>query len=385
MTIVASFSLQSYPVLLGDLMISRWFENRPNVSPFHVLTLRDVNSEIPTEWGWIVTELRQKVVLLGDKLALGWAGSQLAASWAVREIQSQMTDGTVSLNRIVATLEGLDLGQLDLTIVGLLVETINPGTHVAMRFAWDSHRGGLEPVAVFPATGPIYADGSGRDDLVRALQQVGGHMSPSRATTGIEAAILGSMSVTNILAGQQMRLGAGLASLYGGGFEFATVVDGNIMKIGDLTHFFMDAVRLENGDTKVHLRRAITYEYQGDVLLVGTLELQMEWLFQSLEGQATLTYSAEIQGEPAVYAIFPVHRSPDEEERLWLLNNPPVLHFRSRFTALYIHLPQRGGLVKSLVHYAGAHEPALGMTLDGNGADVVISYELLAKISAMLA
>ncbi|MHB1144359.1 MAG: hypothetical protein ACYCZS_05610 [Thiobacillus sp.] len=190
MTIVASFSLQSQPVLLGDLMISRWFENRPNVSPFHVPTLRDVNSEIPTEWGWIVTALRQKLVILGDKLALGWAGSQLAASLAVREVQSQMVGGIISLHRIKAALGGLDLGQQELFISGLLVKTIEPGTHMVVRFAWDSQSGWLEPFAVLPETGPVYAGGTGRNDLVRALQQVAEDMTLHAQLLGLRLQLL---------------------------------------------------------------------------------------------------------------------------------------------------------------------------------------------------
>ena len=64
--------------------------------------------------------------------------------------------------------------------------------------------------------------------------------------------------------------------------------------------------------------------------------------------------------------------------------NPPDLHYSSRFTALYVHLPQRGGEVRSLVHYAGVHAPALGMTFVGGELEVRISTSMLVKISNML-
>jgi hypothetical protein len=383
MTLVASFSLQSCPVLLADLLISQWFDAPPKASRYNVPTLHDVNSMIPHEWGWTVVGLRQKVSVFGNKLALAWAGSQLAARSAFREIEHEVLEGEVPLERIRTILEALDLGQLDLFVAGLLVKTIEPGTHLVRRFAWDSADGWLEPTAVHPQIGAIYTGGSGGQDALRVLQTMA-QRNISRSTTPTEIAMLTSISVTNILSGEQMRAGEGIYSLYGGGFEFATVVNGEVVKVGDITHFYLDASRLENGCTKIHLRRAVTYDYCDNLLLVGTLELQTEWEYDPSKKEARLTMDAIVRGEPAVYVILPVHRTLSEEERRRLEATPPNLHYSSLFTALYVHLPQRGGEVRSLVHYAGMHAPALGMTLLGSVLEVKISTSMLTKISNML-
>lgn len=384
MTLVASFSIQSCPVLLADLLISRWFETRPNASRFNVPTLHDVNSMIPEEWGSMVVGLRQKISVFGGKLALAWAGSELGARMAFREFESRIPHGELSLECVKSTLESLELGQADLFVAGFLRETVEPGAQVIVRFAWDSADGWLEPTTVHPEMGPIYAGGSGAGDVVRVLGAMPDR-NMSRAATSAEAATLTGLAVTSILSGEQMRAREGLYSLYGGGFEFATVVNGEVVKVGDITHFYMDAIRLANGGTKVQLRRAVAYSYRDDLLLVGTLELQAELEYDASRIESTLTMDSMVRGEPAVYVILPVHRSLSSDERVRLRANPPDLNYSSRFTALYVHLPQRSGEVRALVHYAGLQPAALGMTFfGGDQLKVRISTSTLLKISNML-
>lgn len=383
MTLVASYSIQSCPVLVADLLLSRWFESRPNAQRFNVPTLHDVNSLIPEEWGSMVVGLRQKISVFSGKLALAWAGSEIAARMAFCEFESRIPHEELSLERVKSTLESLDLGKADLFVAGFLLKTVEPGVHAVMRFAWDSANGWLEPTTVHPKFGPIYAGGSGARDVVRVLGTMS-HRNTSRVGTPAEAAMLNSVAVTSILSGEQMRAQEGLYALYGGGFEFATVVNGEVVKVGDITNFYMDAIRLENGGTRVHLRRAVTYSYRDDLLLVGTLELQTVWEYDVSRQESTLTMDSMVRGEPAVYVIPPVHRSLSSVERLGLQANPPDLNYSSKLTALYVHLPQRSGEVRALVHYAGLQPAALGMTFFGAQLDIQISTSTLMKISSML-
>jgi hypothetical protein len=331
----------------------------------------------------MVVGLRQKISVFSGKLALAWAGSELGARIAFREFENGIPHEELSLECVKSTLESLELGKADLFVAGLLLKTVEPGGHVVMRFAWDSADGWLEPTTVHPLMGPIYGGGSGARDVVRVLETMR-QRRMSRVATSAEAATATSVAVTSILSGEQTRAREGLYSLYGGGFEVATVVNGEVVKVGDITHFYMDAIRLENGGTRVRLHRAATYSYRDDLLLVGTLELQTEWEYDASKKESTLTVDSMVRGEPALYVILPVHRSLSNDERLRLQANPPDLNYSSTFTALYVHLPQRSGEVRALVHYAGLQPAALSMTLVGEQLDVRISTSTLLKISNML-
>ncbi|RPI45327.1 MAG: hypothetical protein EHM59_10430 [Betaproteobacteria bacterium] len=172
--------------------------------------------------------------------------------------------------------------------------------------------------------------------------------------------------------------------MYGGGFEIATVVDGRVTKAGGITYYLLDALRMENGRCIARFRRAISYEYDGDLLFVSTLELQ--WRCQWVdEGEVReLEMDGEIRGERGTYVIPPVHREIGEEERRRLERRRLGPSFKSLYTVLYVHLPQRGGSVWSIVHYAGPAKPAIGFDLEEREGVVTIQKELLNKIARHL-
>jgi hypothetical protein len=200
------------------------------------------------------------------------------------------------------------------------------------------------------------------------------------------SAILSAASILGALSGEQMRQSAGLVSgeMYGGGFEVATVVDGKVRKVDGITYYLLDAIRSENGRCMARFRRAISYSYEGDLLLVSTIELQWQcsWNDQNLAGGVDV--GSSMQGEPAVYVIAPVHRSIAEKDRRRFEESPPVPTFASRYTVLYVHLPQKDDIVHMLVHYAGLGEPALGLELEGSEGVFSMRMELLARIARHL-
>jgi hypothetical protein len=78
MTLIASFAIDDWPILLGDLLLSSptdGMQYQPFVTPLH----SDPNKEMHgragcIKAGSIAVGLRQKVILLNKRLAIAWSG-----------------------------------------------------------------------------------------------------------------------------------------------------------------------------------------------------------------------------------------------------------------------------------------------------------------------
>ncbi len=85
MTLVASFAVKNWPVLVGDIMISAP-EHGQKTRPFNIPTHGNVNARLPPASERIVSGLIQKVTILSPHLALAWSGTSICARSVFRDI-----------------------------------------------------------------------------------------------------------------------------------------------------------------------------------------------------------------------------------------------------------------------------------------------------------
>ena len=83
MTLVASILGKGLPVLLGDLLISREGEVADSV-----ISVPSVGEISASAFGYTAVQLRQKLCIINDGLAVGWAGSRTAATTVIRDLLS---------------------------------------------------------------------------------------------------------------------------------------------------------------------------------------------------------------------------------------------------------------------------------------------------------
>ena len=86
MTLVASYSVDNWPVVVGDIMLS----NRPpqgELRAFNIPTHDNVNELALPATGRIVSSLVQKLTVLTPKLAVAWAGSPLCAAGIFKDVR----------------------------------------------------------------------------------------------------------------------------------------------------------------------------------------------------------------------------------------------------------------------------------------------------------
>ncbi len=324
MTLIASFHVKNWPVLVGDIMISAPAHGK-KIRPFNIPTHANVNARLPPASEDIVSGLVQKVTILGPDLALAWSGTSICARSVFRDILQRNQLPTF---RDVASVLDERRGEagMDLYVTGICLEEAQGEARPIIRFAWDSDIGWEGHKHVFPEYGDCYAGGTGADAF-RSLLGTNAVAKLPAETPPLESAICVSLSHLGKLAGDQMRSGAGIASFFGGAFEIVTLLADQLQKIGDVTYHFWEARSAPNAQVTITFHASLRIAYFEDYLVIRKLEFGGE--------------VADAIGADEVYVIRPVHRSVDDAERARVVASVPRPSMNARFTVFYVHLPEK--------------------------------------------
>ena len=99
MTLVARFEVSNSPVLLGDLLISG--SERPGADPLKIPTIDDITEIYPEDWEWHrPIGLKQKIAIISDRLAVGWAGKEISATVAINKLREHVLTHGDELDKI---------------------------------------------------------------------------------------------------------------------------------------------------------------------------------------------------------------------------------------------------------------------------------------------
>jgi len=78
MTMTAAFCVESYPVLVGDILLSGLEVLGKEV---HIPTIGNIDSVFPEGSGFSIVGLCQKLCIVNDRIAIGWAGKRFSARY----------------------------------------------------------------------------------------------------------------------------------------------------------------------------------------------------------------------------------------------------------------------------------------------------------------
>ena len=86
MTAIIGYLDNNYPCLIGDIVISS--TNKPKTDQL-LLPFSGINtSENPIWHGYrYITDMRQKLIIIGPHLIVAWAGSYIEARVAIKELR----------------------------------------------------------------------------------------------------------------------------------------------------------------------------------------------------------------------------------------------------------------------------------------------------------
>lgn len=322
MTLVASFSVCGWPVVVGDIIISS-LRQGTETEPFNIPTCGNVNARATLKTDRLVSALVQKVTILTPRLALAWAGSALCARAVFREILERSS--TPEFHHVAEVLNvWRNERGVDLYVTGIYLGDRRDNDSVVARFAWDSDNGWETRRQAFPDYGDCYAGGTGAESVFNLLGNSTADLPVQ--TPALESAICHALAHLGRLAGDQIRLGFGIDHFYGGAFEVATLLGGQLQKIGDVTYHFWEARSAPNSQLTIIFHTSLRIAYFEDYLVIRKLE-----------------YGGNIQnmaGADELYVIRPVHRMVSEIEKTRLESLVPRPALNARFNVFYVHFPE---------------------------------------------
>jgi len=293
MTLVAVAESNKWPVLFGDLLISR--TDRPPNSGIHLPT-QDLTSLDEEETGPFISGLTQKLCVVTENLAVGWSGTKIYARTVIQDMMELFKPGyPVTLRDVEKFFESIDYPEAkEVRMVGMVLAHDKLG-----RFGRKAEK----------TTSPLFDEirfaGSGSRHFLHMLKNFD---ISTLAETGEPPDLLRTIGKTLLLSsyliGDEIDTGSNLSSFYGGGFEIVSINNGKFEKFGNITYLFWGVELLSPNELNLWVHPlAIKFSYNNDILLIR----RTEFVRQELKDLSTSKHDA-------VFIVDPIHRSIDKSE-----------------------------------------------------------------------
>ncbi|WP_157572494.1 hypothetical protein [Nevskia soli] len=318
MTIIAAYTVEGCPILIGDLLIS----GIERIDRKHsVPMIGGVENIFPAGSGWSIIGLRQKIEILNATTAIAWAGSYIAARIVIKELKLLASENKLSFSKIKDYFSSLDpdIVKQGVSFIGWTLEK-----DLFKTFEFNT-KNRLSTSLI----GTVVATGTGAEAFVKSLSNI--PLNSFKATGKINS-LATAISTSLFTTGLMLRAEASAASsssllgFFGGGYELATFFDGRFQKIGNVTYVFWEA-RISNlGVTISSPLLALKQEYFNEILLIHSIEFGNH---STQERQITRN---------DYHAVLPVYAAASEID-LQLLK-PTSLN--SRFTCHYFGISING-------------------------------------------
>lgn len=210
MTVVAAFAVHGVPVLFGDLLLT---SNAGPESQSHLPTNPTVSASMPSDIGARVVGARKKVHLIGNKLAVAWSGSFMAASSVLAELNAKFSSMNSDVSELEAELSQITMYSDGIFAVNLIGWVIDPHPRC---FRWNS----MWPAELFFED--AHFDGSGARMFLDTLSPVGqlSGMGPG-VESAEEAATLTLLAKASKLMDNEIWSGETIRNRFGYCYEIA--------------------------------------------------------------------------------------------------------------------------------------------------------------------
>lgn len=309
MTIVAAFCVEAYPVLFGDILLSGLETPGKQI---HIPTIGTTGLVFPEGSGFSIVGLCQKLCIVNDRIAVGWAGRRISASIVIQHLSAQCAKREFTLEDIMNFWEN-DVDKWhkdDLSLVGF-IKCRNRINWFGFNFLqYRSQR-----------FGDVYLAGTGAQATGDFLETLIPQEHPS-GMNALEKAIATALFASTHMLGNELIRPEVLLNYFGGGAEIVSLVKGRLRKIGEITYVFWYVE--ENKDYSIYFRLpslALKFAYHEDFLLIRRATFD--------EGTKTSVFKCD---DHRVDIVTPVHKSFD----ISCLKNLKPPSFNSRWTCHFI-------------------------------------------------
>jgi hypothetical protein len=362
MTAVFSFQGdKQYPVIVGDLLLSSPpFPGAATCFP----TFEDATVLFPKKPDWIACGLKQKVSVIGDRLAIGWSGNYEAAKDAITHLYIAHKTNTLTEDYLESYL--MSLGDNGPGFCGYLLE----GGKV-IRFGYRYKYFDTDHI------GRVGMLGSGTtqvEPFVRQLDctrvQVVSSQNPNEPNLA-DRTVATAMEIAGALLTEELATGSSLRDHhFGGAYEIAYRAGDRFSKLDDITYAFWNAMVVS--DDEILLSRKplhiITIGYAADVLTVRSFSIDLN--------------SGPIRVRHWYDRIGPLYRHVEGEE----LNQLPLPNLNTRWLCNFVLMQGNTAPVISSSVERRQSSPERGLTLreTPEGISIGVEPELLERIARQL-
>jgi len=355
MTIIAGFSINKLPVLLGDLLLTG-----PEVAPrsVHLPTVGDsLKVKVP---GVTIYGVMQKVAIVNDSLMIAWTGSAYKAQSMIRELRERITLGSFTIENLREYFETFKASKEgnQVQFVGTMIENGK-----ILNFATGGE------VVSNDWFGEIRLAGTGTKDAKIVLQQM---ELPTLVDGGSSPAPLEAVGRSLFLIGCLLQMeitnASTLAERYGAGYEIASIVNGRFAKIGDITYVFWEVDATSDRVQVSHPYQVFRYAYNNRVLAIRTARIS-----PSSGKELRVT-------DEGVHLVESIFRSITEEDVELFEAHPPNLN--SRFLVNLFLVRFRDGAIHwfNRVDYRVTPDTCMVFTEHDRTIEIAIEQRFLEEI-----
>ena len=253
MTVIGSFRLRGWPTLFGDLLLSGFAVRDVSIPSFH----------LPNEATFFgcrpdVAGLRQKIVIISDRLCLAWAGSYVQGHALIKFLRENCSGSSLCWSDFRATLSIYPASEL------------NDVTFFA--FFWDgSDFGEVDnvPGSSFELNDltRVRIVGTGSAAFWAVIEDISEHFSSGvlqGETDDRQRGVTLALTCVGYHFGAQVFGGNGIEEGWGGGFEVAFFDGVQFRKADKVIYVFFQIDQAEDGALAVTLLQPFYYQYYVD-------------------------------------------------------------------------------------------------------------------------
>lgn len=259
MTVIASLNVNNVPLLIGDILISNEITGN---NPLAIPTIGSISKSPVSGSGFEPVNLRQKISILGDNIAIAWAGSMAHAATVIAELDSEnkikpFNEFSFAAHLLKMKKEG------ELEQISLIAYIATYGRAKFIPYNVDSINTDKNGLVFIKGGCRNYLEG-----LVKAerLPKIScGQMN----NLDIGASFLLAFNSTYLH--KEIIDQENLLFFYGGGYEGVVFMGSKFTKIGDVTYVFWRDGE-DQGEKQLGLRRIIKQFYHKDILCYFVIE-----------------------------------------------------------------------------------------------------------------
>jgi len=304
MTLVARFDVSNSPVLMGDLLISGL--EKPGAAPLKVPTIDDITEIYPQDSGWCPNGLRQKIAIISDRFAAGWAGNEISAIVALKQLREFVRthgDEPGKIREFVESPLFEDLNRtLPFSITGYVFND-----QESFAFSFDCTNINIESFGVVSLLG---AGTARAQELFHAFASSRVHYPNVGEVipTGVpKPSDLVALFLSGQLISWELLDNASLLAAYGGGYEIAYIDSMHKFIKMDKVIYAIWGLHVDGRSSRHGIYQINHYTYIDDILLIGCMRFDLT--------ADTLTLRPNRPGEDInYYPVFPIWRTPQPDD-----------------------------------------------------------------------